>query len=264
VIPCDDPAVGRNAAAGPNQHHVADEKLRDRYQLGLSGRVDTFGVVREQLGERGERALCLSDRAHLEPVTEQHDRHQRRKLEPEIDVDPAELGRHGRAERDQQAHGDEQHHPGLAGFQLVPATAEEDGSAVQEDRSAEHGCDPPMRGDCGGRVVQPLLHHLAVGDRGDREEQTQPELAAEQRGVIAVALMLSVVHATRHEADGAEDRACASRRPPRIRSYRPQQMPSADISTRSPTTPRPAATRPQVVAPVTARRSPTRRKREPG
>jgi len=47
-------------------------------------------------------------------VAEQHDGDEGGELEPQVDVDPSELGGDRCAERDQQAHRDEQHHPGLA------------------------------------------------------------------------------------------------------------------------------------------------------
>ena len=85
----DDRAVGRDPAAGPHQHDVADAQLVDRHRADVVA-VDDLGVVGQQLGQRRERAAGLADRLHLLPVPEQHDRHQRRQLPPELEVEPVE------------------------------------------------------------------------------------------------------------------------------------------------------------------------------
>ncbi len=47
---------------------------------------DAFGIIGEQGREGVERAGCLSDGTHLEPVAEQHHHDQRRELPPEVEV----------------------------------------------------------------------------------------------------------------------------------------------------------------------------------
>ena len=54
------------------------------------------GHIRQQLRQLGERALRLADRAHLDPVAQQHDRDEGRELFPERHPGVAE--RHGQAE----------------------------------------------------------------------------------------------------------------------------------------------------------------------
>ena len=109
----DDDTVGGNATTGTHEHHVTDAQIMDRHRFdAMLG--DSFGFVGKQLRERRECALGLTDGPHLEPMAEQHDRHQRGELEPQVDVDPPELGRDRRAERDEQPHRDEQHHPRLS------------------------------------------------------------------------------------------------------------------------------------------------------
>ena len=94
----DDHAVGRDARAGSDEHDVADREVRDRDLLG-AGRRDPLGRVRQQRRQGGERALRLRDRAHLEPVAEQHDRDQGRQLPPDLDLEQAEGARPARSRR---------------------------------------------------------------------------------------------------------------------------------------------------------------------
>ena len=80
-------AVGRDAAAGPHEHEVARRaRSASGDRLGRRRRYP-LGGVGQQLGERGQRAARLGDRAHLEPVAEQHDRDERRELPPDLDLE---------------------------------------------------------------------------------------------------------------------------------------------------------------------------------
>ena len=108
----DDDAVGGDAAPGRTRT-TSSERSREIGTLGTSVR-HALGGIRQQVRERCERAACLGDRAHLEPVAEEHDRDQRRELPPHFDLEPTER----RGPRRHEGHGDgqtdEQHHPGLA------------------------------------------------------------------------------------------------------------------------------------------------------
>ena len=73
----DNHAVGRNAGPRADQDDVAGAKLGQGNGLHPVA-VDTLGVIREECGQGAQRALRLADRAHLLPVTEEHDRHQQR------------------------------------------------------------------------------------------------------------------------------------------------------------------------------------------
>ena len=66
---------------------IRGSRLRDR--LGAST-GDLLGRVGQQFGQRGKRPAILSDRAHLEPVSEEHDRDQGRELPPDLDLEDAE------------------------------------------------------------------------------------------------------------------------------------------------------------------------------
>jgi len=57
-----------------------------------------IAVSGKKLGQRRERALSLRDRAHLDPVPEEHDRHERGELLPERHAGYPQ--RHHRAEND--------------------------------------------------------------------------------------------------------------------------------------------------------------------
>ena len=76
--------------------------------------VDPLGGVRQELGEGRQGAARLGDRAHLEPVAEEHDRDEGRELPPDLDLEQAERAGPGRDEGDDDRERDEGHHPGLA------------------------------------------------------------------------------------------------------------------------------------------------------
>ena len=83
------PSAGTRRARA-DEHDVADRKRRRAATVSMPLVRDPLGAVRQQLGEGGERAARLGDRAHLEPVAEQHDRDQRRELPPDLDLEQAQ------------------------------------------------------------------------------------------------------------------------------------------------------------------------------
>jgi hypothetical protein len=70
-------------------------------------RTAVFG---QQLRELLQRALCLGDRSHLDPVAEQHDGDERRELFPERHAREAERHRRAEDECDADREGDQGHH----------------------------------------------------------------------------------------------------------------------------------------------------------
>ena len=52
--------------------------------------VDALGFVGQELGEGREGRLRLTERLHLEPVAEQHDRDEGGQLPPELEVEPSD------------------------------------------------------------------------------------------------------------------------------------------------------------------------------
>ncbi len=185
--------VDRNAAAGAHQDEVTDAQLVERDRLHAAVGPDALGVVGEQLGECGQRALSLADGPHLHPVAQQHDRDQQRQLPPDLDVEVTEAGRQARGERDHDRHRDQQHHPGLAGASLGHAPGEERPAAVEEDDGAEHGRQPIAAREHRHRVAQPPLQVMAVGHDRHCQHQRHPEAPPEDLGVVAVTRMVGVL-----------------------------------------------------------------------
>src|SRR5207302_792385 len=85
-----------------------------------------------------QRPLGLSKGSYLQPMAEQHDRDQGRELRPEVDVEETQAGGEGASEGHDEAHRDEQHHPGTPAASLRPAAREETTPAVEEHGGAEH------------------------------------------------------------------------------------------------------------------------------
>jgi len=148
------------------------------------------GVCREQAHELLERARGAEHRAHLEPVTEQHDVDQRRGF-PEEDVA-------GKAEHDQRAVGVgdrdreryERHHAGEACTDLVHETREERPAAVEVDGRRETEADVAVARER-QRVAEPkeLLDHVRGREHWQREHQRDPQAPPKVRhrmGVIGV------------------------------------------------------------------------------
>lgn len=178
-------AVRRHPAPGAHEDDVIDLQSVDRDGL-QSGGCDSLGLVGQQLGQGGQRPLGLADGPHLQPVTEQHHRDQRRKLEPKVDVDQPQLGRDRRAKGHKDAHRNEKHHPGPPGTGLLPPAPEEHRAAPQEHRSPEQRCHRPAAGETGGGVAQPVLDHAAVQDGRNGEAEAHPKPAPEHVGVAGV------------------------------------------------------------------------------
>jgi hypothetical protein len=95
-------AVDRDALARAHEHEVARPKPVDGHLLGAAVLGDARGLVRQELGQLLERALRLRDRAHLDPVAQQHDGDQRRQLPPQrLGGDETQLHDPGEDEGDQ-------------------------------------------------------------------------------------------------------------------------------------------------------------------
>ena len=109
----DDDAIGRHPSARADEDHVADRECIERDRLGSIG-GDAFGRVREEGGQRREGPLRLGDRAHLQPVPEEHDRDEGRQLPPDLDLEEAERAGPAGDEGNDDRQRDEGHHPGLS------------------------------------------------------------------------------------------------------------------------------------------------------
>jgi hypothetical protein len=159
--------------------------------------VHQHRFIRNQLRQLAERVLRAHDGAHLDPVSEQHDRDEGRELPPEVHAREAEQHRGAVAEGHHDRERDEGHHAGLLRAQLLDAAADEDEPAVEEDRDREDGGDELAARET--RAVEPedVLQAVREDEGRDGEHEAQPELAAELRRVVvrvvAVARVMVVV-----------------------------------------------------------------------
>ena len=134
-------------------------------------------------------AVRLADRLHLLPVTQQHDRHQRGELPPEVQVEPAETRGHRRRVRNGDRHRDQQHHPGLTVADLAHSALEEGPAGPQEHDRAKHRADPFDAWEV-ERVAEPVHDHVARHHEGDGQDQRDPEAAPEHLRVVACVLVV--------------------------------------------------------------------------
>ena len=144
----DHDSVGRDPGSRADEHDVAGDQLIKTDRLDLTIGPHPVGLVGQQSGERIQRAGGLAQRSHLQPVTEQHDHDEEGELPPEVQVEAADAERGQRTgdEGHGDGHGDQQHHPGLAGAQLRDRAGEERPAPVEEDDRAEHRGDPAGSG----------------------------------------------------------------------------------------------------------------------
>ena len=178
-------AIGGYPRAGTDEDDITDGQGGQRNGLGARA-GDPLGGIGQELGQRREGAAGLGDRAHLEPVAEEHDRDQGRELPPDLDLEQAQRPGPAGDERDDDREADQGHHPGLAIGQLGPRTAQEDEAAVQEDDRAEDRRDERRAGETPGRrIAEPVLWVAAPDQDRDRQGEGQPELVAEHRDRMA-------------------------------------------------------------------------------
>ena len=182
--PLDDQAIGRDPRSWTDEHDIVHLQRADRHLLGAIGN-HPLGRVRQQSREGRERALCLRDRPHLEPVPEQHDRDQRGQFPPDLDLEEAERAGPRGHEGDDDRQRDEGHHPRLAVGQLALGSSDEDHPAVEEDDRPEdrrHVLDARDRRD---RVADPARDLRAQQHGRDGQGKAEPELVAEHRHRVA-------------------------------------------------------------------------------
>src|SRR5213593_4269458 len=171
------PAPGRTSTRSPSESGNRDH-LRAIAD-------DPYGRVRQQLRELSERALRLGDRAHLDPVAEDHDRDEGGELPPEIHSGEAEGHREAEHVGDADRKGDERHHPGTTVGELADGALDEHPAAVAEDQRAEQrGNEARSRGAAPRFVAEPVLDHRGPRDGGDREQQRSPELSSEHLDAV--------------------------------------------------------------------------------
>ena len=105
----------RAPAARPDDDDVADSQLRGA-TVDVLAVLDALRLVGQQGGKRVQGRSGLGERAHLEPVPEQHDHDQQRQLPPEVELVVEHTKRRTPRgdERDRDRQADEQHHPGAS------------------------------------------------------------------------------------------------------------------------------------------------------
>ena len=182
--------VGRYSGAGPHQDHIARVQGGEGNDL-HAVRGDPLRLVRQERRQGVERPSGLADGPHLLPVAEEHDVDEEGQLPPEIEIEPAKGGRQAGGEGDDDRQRDEEHHPRLAGQQLLPAAGEEDGTAVEEDDRAEDRSDQGAAGEHRHRKAEPLLDHVTVEDDRHRQRRADPEAPCEHLGVSRVAAAMA-------------------------------------------------------------------------
>ena len=154
----DDHAVGRDTAAGPHEHDVAE---RERRRVATVSTLPSASTRSASSGSSSARAasadLGLAERLHLLPVAEQHDRDQRGQLPPEVEVEPPEAGGHRRRVRHGDGHRDQQHHPRAAGRWISAQPPARNGQPPQKkiDRAEHRARSRRCRGSRGRSRTSP-------------------------------------------------------------------------------------------------------------
>jgi hypothetical protein len=178
-------AVHRYALTGTNEDDVLAAQIADRHPL-LRAVPQPRSGVGKQASELLQRALRALDRAHLDPMAEQHDRHQRGELPPQrVAPDHAELDDPGKDEGDGDRQRDQRHHPGEPSAQLAPRAAQEGTPAIQKDGRSEQGRDPGRSRQRRRTVAQQHLDVVGPDDGGNRQHERQPETVPEHPGRVS-------------------------------------------------------------------------------
>ena len=81
--------------------------------------------------------------------------------------------------------------PGVRARISSSPALQEDGAAVEEDDRAEDRGDRVAAGKGRHREVEPVLDHVAVEHDRDREQQREPEAAAEHLDAVAGVLVVT-------------------------------------------------------------------------
>ena len=107
-------------------------------------------------------------------------------------MEHAERRAPGGGERDGDREANEQHHAGLASAELADCTDEERLSTPRVHDSAQHRGYPGQTRNIGEGVAEDHREHARQRDRGDGEDEHDPEQATELPDVVAMACMTAV------------------------------------------------------------------------
>jgi hypothetical protein len=188
-----DLAVGGHAAAGPDDHDVADPQFGGRDGL-YRVTVDTFGLIGQQRRQRVQRRRGLRQRPHLDPVAEKHDHDQQRQLPPEVQlvVQCAKARAPRRHKRHGDGQADQQHHSRCARTDFTDRSGQERSPAPEVHHGAEHRGHPSRAWHVRHGVAEDHREHAGERDGRDGEHEHCPEQAPELSDVIAVAAVALV------------------------------------------------------------------------
>src|SRR5574341_1003566 len=191
-------AVGGHADPRTHQHQIADLQLADRHGVDRAVGHDVFGGIGHQLRQFVERAGCLADAPHFEPVAQQHHVNQRDHLPEEAHARHEEQCSRAVDEGHADRQRDQRHHARLAIAKLRHGHAQERQPADAEDGRRQHRHEPLAAGESRRREPEPVLQQFGVGQHREGQDQRHPETVAKQllvafvRDVIFVAFMLVV------------------------------------------------------------------------
>ena len=171
--------VHGHAFSGPHEDDFAGPQLADRDHF-LVPCGDPRRRRWKQLRQLLERAFRALNGPHLDPVTEQHDRHERRELPPQrVGADQLQFHDPGEDKCDRNSQRDERHHSRQTRPQLAPGALEKRATAVQEDERTEHGRDPVGSRHRRRPVVQEHFDMAGPDHRRNGEYGRDPEAVAE-------------------------------------------------------------------------------------
>ena len=125
------PSAG-NAVSGPDKDDVTHVQFPQGNDLNFRA-IYAFSSIRKQGGKGIERAMGLRYRSHFQPMAENHDRNERRKLPPHFDLEQTECRRERGNKRNDDGQSDQGHHPGFTLGKLAPRSTNENKAAVKED-----------------------------------------------------------------------------------------------------------------------------------
>ena len=172
---------------GIREHQVALAQLGNRHFV--DSLVGAFApnprrLVGQQFGKLAKRAPRLRDGAHFEPMTEQHDGHECRKLLPQRLARITERHRGAEEERNTDRERDQRHHSGQSIAKLAHRAGYERPAAICEHCGAEDRGDPHRARQRGRRVSDQRRQHVSPDQDGDRQRERNPELPTKHRRAV--------------------------------------------------------------------------------
>ena len=187
--PLHDGTVGGNFLARLHEHAVARAERARRHVLDLPVRSDSVGLVGHQPGQFFERRRRPHHAPHLDPVADEHEVDERRRLpEKQLAVEAEHDGERVK-EGDGDRHRDERHHPRPPVAQFLDHAREEGPAAPAVDERGDRGEHPGRAGEREGEPGPVLNHRTEREDRdgeGEADEEAAAEVGHHHRVVLVV------------------------------------------------------------------------------